>query len=104
MKKLIIIALIGLSIISCKKKIYHSLTDSEKAFLVYDQGETFKLKNEDTGEIVEFTVTSKSIEFEPDFGPLAGGRKEHFMEVGEIKFDYNNYSGYIYTYHQPMVL
>lgn len=101
MKNLLILISIPLLLFSCKKKIYHSFTDEERAFLVYEHGDTFKLKDVNSGEILTYTVTSKSVEFEPDFGPLAGGRKEHFMERGRIEFerlDNSSNSGYIYIY------
>ena len=99
MKNLLILLSIPLLLFSCKKKVYHSFTDEERAFLVYDEGDTFKMKNEDTGEILTFTVISKSVEFKEDFGPQLGpSRKEHFMEQGNIDFSGSNSSnsGYIY--------
>ena len=86
MKNLLIILSIPLLLFSCKKKIYHSFTDEERAYMVYDQGDKFKLKDENTGDIIEFTVTSKDVKYEADFGPLSGGRKEHFMERGRIEY------------------
>ena len=101
MKKLITLFLLGLVLISCKKKIYHSFTDEERAYMVYDLGENIKLKNENTGEIISMKVTNKKIHFVEDYGPSLGpSRKEHFMEEGRIEFSGSGCEGYIYISKQ----
>lgn len=98
MKKLVFISIIVLLFTSCKKKVYHSFTDEERAYMVYEKGDKFKLKDENTGEIIEFTITDKYIRYDDDNESSSLSRKEHFMEQGEIKFSdaSGNNSGFIY--------
>ena len=98
MKKLLIISIATIFLFSCKKDIYHNFMEDEKAFLVYNEGDIFKLKNEDTGEILEHLVTEEYVEYRKDTGPTAGGFKKHFMEKGEVKFTNpgSSFQGYIY--------
>ena len=99
----IFVILFGLGVLftSCKKEIYHSFTDEERAFMVYELGDTFRLKNDTTGDTLEFVVTSKDVHYNEDFGPkFTVSRKVHYMEEGRVEFSgvNNSGSGYIYIY------
>lgn len=99
---LFIILFSGIIFASCKKKkIYHSFTDDERAFLVYNLGDIFKLKNENTGDTLIFEVTDKYDRYKDDYGPsLLPSRQEHHMEDAKITFRGTNNStfGYISLY------
>lgn len=108
MKTLFYLSTLSVSIIftSCKKEINHSFTDEERAFLVYNEGDIFKLKNENTGDTLIFNLISREVNFKDDFGPQLGPkRKSHFMEEGRLR--YSNSSGYnsldyIYLYKDKL--
>ncbi len=87
---------------SCKPDdIYYDLSVEAKAFLIFDVGDTFKLKNHQTNEIITFSVTSKKIQhYEYSLGSssmvafgTSGG--DTYLERGEYVFkDENNcYNG-----------
>lgn len=82
---------------SCKPDdIYIDLSAEAKTFLQFEVGDTFKLKNHQTNEIIILTVTSKKIRHEEDNSPgswvsfgSSGG--DTYIERGEYTFsDVNN--------------
>lgn len=77
---------------SCKRDDdYYSLSDETRGFFVFEAGETFKLKNEETGEIINFKVTEKEFSFGKEyyessmvsFGAYGG---ETYVEYGMLRF------------------
>lgn len=91
-----------LALISCKPEDnYFSLSNEAKEFLVYEEGETFKLRNENTQEVILFTIISKTIEFEEDgpnsSPPIAFGLPvDNYYEKGTVSFSsMENYNGEI---------
>ena len=87
---------------SCKvEDTYYDLNQEGKALLTYDIGETFKLKNVETNDIVSFVVDSKIIEYIDD-GPnessfIFGASADTFIEIGALSFvdNSNCYKGEI---------
>lgn len=60
-----IVVLLSLSLQSCKPDdIYHDLTDDAKGFINFEIGDTFKLKNLNTNEIITLNVITKNTIYE----------------------------------------
>ena len=99
MRHLLYIVLLPLLFTSCKKEVYHSFTDEEEAFLVYNKGDVFKLKNEVTGEVIELIVTERYVRHIKDSpSGMSINTKTHYEHEGRVEFSGGNYSGYIYIY------
>ncbi len=86
---------------SCKPDdIYYNLSEDAKEFLLFEVNDTFKLKNQQTNEIITLTVTSKTIQHYKD-GPNEspffsfGANADTYVERGEYFFtdDTNCYNG-----------
>lgn len=105
----------GVSFSSCTKEKYMYLTEAEKAFLVYNEGDVFKLLEENTGDTLGFEVNRRYIGFrsekvhwpatmwieeyaEEGMISFSGGRIfvsrytgdyfEIYISINEITFDY----------------
>lgn len=77
---------------------YDSLPQEAKDLLIYEIGDTFKLKNVNTNEIITLTVNSKEIYYFRDTNPgwmLASWGGDHYNERGEFTFsdETNCYNG-----------
>ena len=100
-----IIILFFISLNSCKKDdLYYDLSDSDKELLSFEINDTFKLKNFDTDEIIDFTIISKEFDFieVPRYGsvPIPSGPPiDTFVERVKVKFlDTSNcHNGEIYV-------
>ncbi len=88
-----ILLIITFLLSSCSKDIFHDLTLDEQAFLVYELGEQFKLKNEMTGDTLNFVVSKKSLEYSQD--KKYGSINDHYVQEGENNFSANNCKGEI---------
>jgi len=77
---------------SCiSKEQYHDLTSQEKSFLLYNIGDTFKLKNVSTDEIISLTVNQKEFNYNyiRDTNPIFGA-SDNYNEEGEYSFSDNS--------------
>ena len=85
----------------CKDDSYTYLTDEAKEFLFYEQGDTFRLKNLMTDEIITLTVSTKSYNIYKSSGTsggtYSGFNSDNYYEYGEYNFtnDLNCYNGNI---------
>ena len=103
MKKLLlkfkIIVLLLLVLQSCDKgDSYYDLTTEAKDLLLYEVGDTFKLKNVITDEVVNFTVSSKEFYHFKESNAgwwLASSGGDDYFESGSYSFtgDSNCYNG-----------
>ena len=100
MRHLLYILLAPVLFFSCNKDIYHDFTEEEKAFLVYDKGDTFKLKDKNTGDTIEFKVTERYLRHIQDSpSGMSVSTKTHYEHQGRIEFeriDDPSNTGYIY--------
>ncbi|MGO3183675.1 MAG: hypothetical protein ACTIJ9_12675 [Aequorivita sp.] len=76
---------------SCKREDkYYALSSEAKGFLAYDEGETFRLRNETTDDTITFQVETRTLEFEEHNAPSPhyawGVSGDTYFEVGHISF------------------
>lgn len=87
----------------CKDDTYTYLTDEAKEFLLYEEGDIFRLKKLSTDEIVDLTVTYKKTGIYKSSGTsggtYSGFNSDDYYEYGEYYFtnDLNCYNGNIYV-------
>lgn len=87
-----IFILILITLQSCKPDdVYYNLSDEAKELLLFEIGDTFKLKNLETNEIITLTVTFKEIRH------YEGGGEISHIAVGPSADVYIERGMYIFT-------
>uniref|UniRef100_UPI00404B5B20 hypothetical protein n=1 Tax=Flavobacterium sp. TaxID=239 RepID=UPI00404B5B20 len=87
-----LILLLAIILQSCSKDdTYVNLSDEAKDFLIYEIGDTFKLRNVATDEIITLTVNRKEIDYYKESSPgagwwLGGSGGDDYYERGEFTF------------------
>jgi hypothetical protein len=75
---------------SCSKDdSYYNLSEEAKAFLLYEEGDTFQLKNTTTNEIITLTVTNKEFAFSKGGTPgsiYSGIGSDSYYQYGSYSF------------------
>ncbi len=85
------ILLLTIQLQSCKpNNIYFNLADEDREFLLFEVGDTFKLKNVSTDEIVTLTVNFK--EFRHEDGRQSGSSFISYGPKANIYVEYGEYT------------
>ena len=99
-----IISLLSFSLQSCKPNdIYHNLSDEAKGFVNFEIGDSFKLKNLNTNEVITLNVITKNILYEnlssgeSSFISFGFAPAETYVQRGTYRFtdNLNCYNGEI---------
>jgi len=93
LSKFLTFLVICLSLTSCNSEdIYHELNIEAKLFLNYEEDETFQLKDEISGKIITYTVTSKKMSFSKnrELDNIRLSFNNNLFEKGRISFTDNN--------------
>lgn len=87
-----LIFLITISLQSCKPDdIYHDLSDDAKGFVNFEIGDTFKLKNTATNEIITFSIIAKNFRYLDD-GPNGSSFISFGVAPADIYVQQGSYS------------